>query len=54
MNELPQIEERVRVWLGPDFVRTGTVIDRNEYQGQVLVEFDYNIPNEWVRESRLC
>jgi len=54
MNELPKIGEFVRVWCGPDFVREGRVIGRDEHDREVLVRFVYDIPDEWVRESKLC
>lgn len=54
MSELPQINESVRVWYGIDFVRSGTVIDVNEQDREVLVDFNYDIPNSWVRDDQLC
>jgi hypothetical protein len=53
-DQLPRIGECCRVWHGPGFTRSGRVIDVDEYNKRVLVEYDYNIPNEWVAWSKLC
>lgn len=50
----PQVGESCRVWHGPGFIRSGRVIAVDEYKKQVLVEYEYNIPDEWVKWSKLC
>lgn len=54
MDELPEINESVRVWYGSGFIRSGRVISIDEQNRDVLVEFIYDIPNAWVREDQLC
>ena len=54
MDELPQVNEPVRVWYGSGFIRSGRVIGIDQQEREVLVDFDYGIPNEWVREDQLC
>ncbi len=54
MDELPQVNEAVRVWYGPGFTRTGRVIEVDEQDRNVFVEFDYDIPNAWVRDDQIC
>lgn len=46
--------DSVRVWHGLDFIRSGTVIGLDHQNREVLVEYDYDIPNEWVKVSKLC
>lgn len=50
----PQIGESCRVWHGPGFIRSGRVVAVDEYKKEVLVEYEYNIPDEWVKWSKLC
>ena len=51
---MPQIGESVRVWYGSGFIREGRVLKLDEQDRMALVEFVYDIPNEWVREDQLC
>jgi len=54
MDKLPQVNESVRVWYGVDFIRSGRVIEIDEQNQEVLVDFYYDIPNAWVSEDKLC
>ena len=54
MGELPQVNEHVRVWYGPGFIRSGYVIAVDNTDSEILVDFDYDLPNAWVREDQLC
>jgi len=53
-DALAQINDPVRIWYGPGFIRSGHVIDRNEQDRELLVKFDYDIPDAWVRDDQLC
>lgn len=50
----PKVGESCRVWHGPGFIRSGRIIAIDHQDREVLVEYDYPIPNEWVRWSKLC
>ena len=54
MNDLPQVNDSVRVWYGTEFIRSGQVIAIDEQERMIFVEFIYDIPNEWVRYDQIC
>jgi len=54
MSDLPQVNESVRVWYGSGFIRSGHVVSVDAQDREVLVEFNYEIPDAWVREDQLC
>ncbi len=53
-ESVPKLGERCRVWHGQGFTRSGRIIRVDSRDREVLVEYDYDIPNEWVKWSKLC
>lgn len=54
VQDIPKVGHSCRVWHGPGFIRSGRIIGIDMQDRKVLVEYDYDIPNEWVRWSKLC
>ena len=53
-DDAPSVGSSCRVWHGPGFTREGRIIDINRQDREVLVRYIYDIPDEWVRWSKLC
>lgn len=51
---MPKVGESVRVWYGSGFTRSGRVRAINEQDREVLVSFNYDIPDAWVGIDQLC